>query len=355
MQKHLGFVFLGCFVLAFAGCPHGGPHGLSFSFEVTGLDVVEPKGDSLNDHDWAAGGWAVGDGNFAPVVWLDGELIFVADNAPSGVLHGINNRGAVVGVRIPQNNPPNFLEQFIDSRITEFQSGRGQYYSINEYDEIVGEIDPPGSSLDRHALLTSIFGNDVFIFPGDDGGNSVSYGINDAGDFVGSSTDIGGDMTINALKWVKGVLTPLSSLGGPFSEAYAISDHGVTVGVSTAAADAKTNVPHIAVCWPETDLVELPTLGGENSTAWDINNDGDTVGFSEDENGDSRAILWTASGRSGNIRAIDLNDVVDFGDATPGSIILRDAVDINEPGSIVCRADRSVGDAVEQIYVLLRR
>ncbi len=348
MRSSLMMFFVVCGVVMMSGCPVGGPKDeQKYSVEITGLSFVEPKGDSLNDHDVAVGGAFPPASNISPAVWRDGTAQFLDTDLGIGILYGINNRGAVVGVQLI-TAPGSFFHfvSGIDGVTPSTRTLRpGELYSVNDSDELIGRF---GSN----AVLGFVDNDDVFVFEGE---NSLldatsANDINDSGDFAGRMFSFAEDRQL-AVKWLKGARTPLDSLGGTFSEAYAINNNGLTVGVSTFPTPTKAE-SHKAVFWRGTEIVQFSSLGGSESTAWDVNNNAEAVGFSENENGESRAVLWSGPGTAG---IIDLNDVVDLGDLEPGSLILREAIDINDSGTILCRADQTIGNAVTRVYVLLRR
>lgn len=341
--------FVACGVVIMSGCPVGGPSdGQKYAIEITGLSFVEPKGDSLNDHDVAVGGAFPPAGSISPAVWRNGSTQILDTDLGIGILYGINNRGAVVGVQL-LTAPGTFFHfvSGIDGVSPPMRMLRsGELFSVNESDEFIG-------SFGSNAVLGFVGNDNVFLYEGENIllDNTGANDINDSGDFAGRMFS-SAENRLLAVKWLQGARTPLDSLGGTFSEAYAINNHGLTVGVSTFPAPSKTTEPHKAVFWRGTEIFRFSSLGGPESTAWDINDNAEAVGFSENENGDSRAVLWSGPGTAG---IIDLNDVVDLGDLEPGSLILREAIDINNSGTIFCRADQTIDNAVKRVYVLLRR
>lgn len=82
----------------------------------------------------------------------------------------------------------------------------------------------------------------------------------------------------------------LGTLGGSWSTAWDLNDHGQVVGYSDIG-----NGENRAFYWDENrGMIELPTLGG-NSMARAINSDGDIVGYSYDESGNFHPVKWKVS------------------------------------------------------------
>jgi probable HAF family extracellular repeat protein len=93
-------------------------------------------------------------------------------------------------------------------------------------------------------------------------------------------------------------MTALGTLGGEWSGANDINEHGQIVGWSETASRDKH-----AVVWHNGKTTALGTLGGKWSTANDINEQREIVGWSETKAGDSHAFLW----QNGRLRDLGTN------------------------------------------------
>jgi len=83
-------------------------------------------------------------------------------------------------------------------------------------------------------------------------------------------------------------MTNLGTLGGDWSTAWDINEHGQVVGYSSVEQGKSR-----AFYWDsENGMIELPTFGG-NSLARSINNNGEIVGYSYDTEGHFYPVLWT--------------------------------------------------------------
>jgi probable HAF family extracellular repeat protein len=118
------------------------------------------------------------------------------------------------------------------------------------------------------------------------GGGTYAYGLNDAGQVAGISSDPGGRRV--AFLWEGGTMTELGTLGGDASWAQAVNASGQVAGSSlTAAGDT-----HAFLWDPVGGMRDLGTLGGSYSEGNAINDAGQVVGASRLAGGSMRACLW---------------------------------------------------------------
>jgi probable HAF family extracellular repeat protein len=187
---------------------------------------------------------------------------------------------------------------------------------------------------------------DLGTFKGSPG--SAAYDINDRGQVVGSAdtTDVehwlGGVSRIGRVfVWQSGRMRDLGTLGGPGSSPTGISNRGEIIGYADTARKDENGDPHYsfvyyshAFLWQSGKMRDLGTLGGRYSWADAINEHGQIVGSAEtarkDKTGDriDHAFLWQ------NRKKRDLGPIV------PDSPDLL----INNRGQVVGQADRPAKD-----------
>ena len=118
----------------------------------------------------------------------------------------------------------------------------------------------------------------------------------------------------------------LGTLGGPYSSARAVNDHGVVAGESVLPDFSQR-----AFVWHNGVMRDLGTLGGEFSGATGINNSGHVVGYSGTPAGEIHAFV----GRVGGGTLVDIGTlggtfsyataINDFGHVVGGSTTAGDA------------------------------
>jgi probable HAF family extracellular repeat protein len=160
------------------------------------------------------------------------------------------------------------------------------------------------------------------------GGNeSRAYGINYAGQVVGTAKTTSGEF--HAFSWDKGTLKDLGILNGySNSKAWDINNAGQVVGY---AYNQLTN-GH-AFLWNNGTMYDLGTLGDSYSEAFDINNKGQVVGVSRSISGGSllyHAFLW----KNGKMRNLNISGLGGPG-CPPSAAYFSSAIGINDIGQIV--------------------
>jgi probable HAF family extracellular repeat protein len=116
------------------------------------------------------------------------------------------------------------------------------------------------------------------------GGDSFALDINLRGQIVGTCRTPLGEQ---AFLYSGGEMSPLGTLGGAYSYAYAINQLGDIAGNS----ETKDGLQH-AYLWPGDAMKDLGTLGGGRSQANGINSRGQVVGWAYPASGTWRAFLY---------------------------------------------------------------
>jgi probable HAF family extracellular repeat protein len=155
-------------------------------------------------------------------------------------------------------------------------------WGINDAGQVVGESytaegpDPSGI-LTPHAFMTGPGGAGMTDLGTLGGSSSRAFGINDAGEVVGSS-DTRDGVAHAFITGPNGTgMRDLGTLGGDSSAASAINDAGQVAG----ASDAGLGLSHAFITDPGgTGMRDLGTLGGDASFANGVNSAGRVVGFS---------------------------------------------------------------------------
>ncbi len=197
--------------------------------------------------------------------------------------------------------------------------------------EVVGFLTVANSSglcVDHAARLRNGVLTDLLTLQ--NGTNSYAHAVNSRGQVVGRSDNANDAGTQGAL-WqdVAPQRVGLGTLGGTFSEAFAINDLNSVVGVSTTAARefraVEFRLDAAGFVIARNNLGTLPSANGTVpwSYAFGLNNSGLIVGASN-----SRGVLW----RGGRI--VDLNAIA----VPPAGWRIESARAVNESGTIAAQA-----------------
>ena len=193
--------------------------------------------------------------------------------------------------------------------------------AINDSDQVTGESNYAGTSINMHAFLYS--GGAMADLGTFGGVHSVGNGINNGGQVVGTA-DLAGSQQNHAFLYSGAGLVDLGTLGGCCSEAFAINDAGQIAGYSYVPGN---NDRH-AFAYVNGAMTDLGTLGGTISEGYAINAGGQIVGTSylANNSGAPHAFLYD------NHSLLDLNALVVSG---LNGTVLTTARGINDSGQIV--------------------
>lgn len=119
-------------------------------------------------------------------------------------------------------------------------------------------------------------------------GTSEAFGLNDAGVVVGKAEP--GDGTTHAFRWYKGTMTDLGAGAAGRAEANDVNASGVACGLMELGDPVWTAQAHT---WNLAGAATpLGTLGGEWSEAYAINTGGHVVGAASTADEDAHAFYW---------------------------------------------------------------
>ncbi len=265
-------------------------------------------------------GLVVGTSSQGATIWNGSSTVVISNSLGAS---GVNNAGQIVGQILGSSQRGQAaLWSGPALTLTSLNTPYTYATAINAAGQIVGNGENTaflwnGSSATNLAVVNN--------------GWSTASAINNAGEAVGNVnyagdvyTQLNGFTTSVAAAWKGTNLTLLNSLGGNYSDAYAINNAGVIVGVSTPAS----NVGEIATEWNGTTATALGSLGGNQSYAYAINNAGVVVGASTNAADVTLATLWKGT------TAINLNTLLNPALAQAGWV-LQSARGINNEGWIV--------------------
>jgi probable HAF family extracellular repeat protein len=153
----------------------------------------------------------------------------------------------------------------------------GEATAVNDHGEVAG-TSAGRAFVWRHGTVVEL---------GTLGGTfSAATDINNHGDVVGGSDVAGGGQ--HAVLWRAGRTVDLGTLGGDYSYAYAVNDAGEVVGVSTLEPG---NFLVHAFSWRDGAMTDLGVLSYD-ARAYDVNNRGQVVGDSMLDGVSGIAVIW---------------------------------------------------------------
>jgi probable HAF family extracellular repeat protein len=243
----------------------------------------------------------------APVAFYDITELGTLGGSTSDA-RGINSSGQVVGAAdTVSGSEHTYLWSSGKMQDLGTLGGAGSgATAINDAGQVIGSADVAGGGY--HAFVGTESGLlDLGTLPGDK--SSIAYGMNAAGQVVGTSLtvkDNGSIMATRAVLWMNGIAQDLGSLRSNTSNtsslitdiAYGINAAGQVVGWSTVPSGG----PH-AFLWSGGKMQDLtpPNLTDPVSVAFGINDSGQVVGavntapliFSPSFLAGTRAARWT--------------------------------------------------------------
>jgi probable HAF family extracellular repeat protein len=266
---------------------------------------------------------------------------------------GINDAGSVVGYSLNRSNVyRGFLWNPATKKMSDLGTlgGSASYaYAINNASspQIAGAAYTAGDAALHAFLSTNGVKTDLGTLGSPSAGygiNSAAYGVNDQVQVVvvggaDTSTGIPGfNGPTHAFSWsAAGGMTDLGTLGGSTSAAYGINNAGQVVGTSDTPGDAGTT----PVMWQGGQITDLGTLGGPGGAALGINSLGQVVGWAENPYSVRLAFLWQNGGLT------DLNTLLP---ANSGWQLFQ-ATAISSNGAIVGYGTRN-GSAAVHAYLM---
>ncbi|WP_326550653.1 hypothetical protein [Micromonospora sp. NBC_01813] len=238
------------------------------------------SGNAINER-----GVVVGTSQYRAVMWRGDAMTVLVDRNESGSAGAwdINDRNEVIGVRYL---PTSYMygQGFLwrNGHAVDLPGIGGDTYpaKINNRGEIVGFVET-GQGATTNAALWRNGQLTVISPPGAIA--SLAHDINERGQVIGGMVTSSG--TWHYFLWDDGVITDLGTLN-----TVGINNRGEIAGNPDGVADA------LPVRWHRGRVTELPSLGGIGSKANAINSVGAVAGYSGASDG-RHGVVWTRTGR----------------------------------------------------------
>jgi len=272
---------------------------------------------SINRKGAIAGYSVRADGSQRGFLYSEGAMRDLGTLAGSGsTAFSVNSSGQVAGASFVSGDSSVHAYLFSGNAMTDLGTAgwtSSHAWTVNERGEVAGMAWTNG--VGERAFYHS--GGAMTILPAMGAQYVRAHGINNVGHVVGMATGYA-DFSTHGFVYRNGVMTDVGSLGGNHTRLYDINDNGDAVGDSATSQ----NQQDLPVLYRNGALMPLPPSPlYQNAIAYAINEHGDTVG--EGNPATSRAILWK------NGEAFDLNNLV-----SSSNFHLESARDINGNGQI---------------------
>jgi len=259
------------------------------------------------------------------------------------VARGMNNLGQVVGALSAADTYHAFV--YANGSLTDlglFGGDSSSAFAINDAGQVVGTSYGYSETAPIRGFLYSGGTMSAIQAPG----STYAFGINNAGTVVGgwTVTTSEGDTFQHAYTYAGGVFTDLGTLPiGDGSRAYAINSAGMVVGAAANTFNGAPNFPENPFIYRNGTMTDMGNLGGIFSNATSINDHGQAVGYAGVDFGGQSDEIYSRTAflyQDGVLR--DLGGLAPYRSSN--------ATDINNLGQVVGAAGLADGDAHAFLY-----
>jgi probable HAF family extracellular repeat protein len=248
------------------------------------LGGLTSSATDINNHGQVAGVSLTAAGETHAFLWAGGRMRDLGTlGGTTSVAQGINDHGRVVGTSATASGESHAFA-WADGRMRDLGlAAFATANDLNDRGQVTGGV-PLGETFHAYRLrgghLTDLDAADVPY--------SEGVAINEAGQVAGNSAPAPAQFN-HAFLWSRGRRIDLGTLGGEFSSAAGINDHGAVVGQANTTEGSMRGF-----VWRHGVMTALGVLAdGENgSRANDINNHGWVVGASDAAGGEFHAVIW---------------------------------------------------------------